>query len=261
MKVNEEMVTVSGLGGAMFAKSWIPADCRYEPLILFHDSLGCTDTWKGLPTELASLLRRQVISYDRLGFGRSDRRESLPSSRFVEEEADVYLPSILDYFEVDQFSVLGHSVGGGMSVHVAAQFPSRCKRLVTVSAQAFVEQRTRDGILAAKAFFAGPDAFNRLRKYHGDKTEWVLKAWIDVWLSEAFSNWTLEDVLPKVMCPTLVIHGGRDEYGSLAFPEMIAERVGGVATKKVFEACGHMPHKEAPEKFKGALDSFFGLKL
>jgi len=52
-----------------------------------------------------------------------------------------------------------------------------------------------------------------------------LDAWIKVWLSGEFANWSLKENLPKMHCPSLVIHGDNDEYGSIQFPELILKLV------------------------------------
>mgnify|MGYP002652114322 CR=1 FL=1 len=87
----------------------------------------------------------------------------------------------------------------------------------------------------------------RLAKYHGDKARWVLNAWTDTWLHPGFATWSLEGVLPRVTCPTLVIHGEHDEYGSLRHPEMIGERSGGPAQVEIIAGAYHVPHREKPE--------------
>jgi len=37
----------------------------------------------------------------------------------------------------------------------------------------------------------------------------------------------LAEVLPRVACPVLALHGALDEYGSTRHPELIGERCGG----------------------------------
>lgn len=98
-----------------------------------------------------------------------------------------------------------------MAVVCAGRLSEHCEAVITEAAQAFVEDRTRQGILQAKADFEAPRIFEKLEKYHGDKTKWVLNAWINVWLSNEF-DWNLESDLPQMKCPTLVIHGNKDEY-------------------------------------------------
>lgn len=106
-------------------------------------------------------------------------------------------------------------------------YVSPCEALITESAQAFVEDKTGAGIIEAKELFKQPEPFERLQRYHGEQTRWVLDAWIDTWLSPEFSDWSLKETLPQVRCPTLAIHGSEDEYGSNLPPEKIARLVSG----------------------------------
>ena len=237
--------------GRLFARQWTPADADADaaeaPLVLLHDSLGCVDLWRDLPSALCAATSRRVVAYDRLGFGRSDARVGTLSPHFVAEEAALFLPVVLDQLGIARFAVLGHSVGGGMAVHAAARWPGDCERLVTLAAQAFVEERTREGIRAARQLFTNPDQFARLARYHGDKTRWVLDAWIDTWLSPAFADWSLNAVLPHVTCPLLVMHGELDDYGSRLHPELIGRLAGGPATVQLLAGRGHTPHREQPD--------------
>jgi len=242
----------------IFVRSWAPDRVRDKtPLFLLHDSLGSTELWRDFPEKLSRALERIVYSYDRWGFGRSSRRDALPSQRFVEEEAETYFPALLKALGVDGFDLFGHSVGGGMAVAIAAHVPG-CRSIVTEAAQAFVEQRTRHGIEIAKQRFSDPSNLERLAKYHGEKAGWVLRAWTDVWLSEGYASWSLESLLPRVKCPLLVIHGDRDEYGSSAHPRFISERAGGVCSLALLQECGHVPHREKPDLVLDLLRDFYG---
>ena len=77
-----------------------------------------------------------------------------------------------------------------MAAHCAALYVPACEALIMESAQAFLEDRTRAGILEPRAMFSQDEAFERLRRCHGEKTRWVLDAWIDTWLSPAFAGWS-----------------------------------------------------------------------
>jgi len=213
------------------------------PIVLFHDSLGCVELWRGFPALLAEHTGRTVIAYDRLGFGQSDRRTDRLGVNFIQEEAQRFFPLLREQMGFDRFIAFGHSVGGGMATHCAAMHAS-CEALITESAQAFVEDRTRAGIMEAQELFREPESRARLQRYHGDKTDWVLDAWIGTWLSPAFADWSLREVLPQVRCPTLVIHGSDDEYGSHLHPELIARSVGGTAQLEILAGTRHVPHRE-----------------
>ncbi len=240
--------------GRLFARQWLAAEPADEagsadvPIVLLHDSLGCVELWRDFPAALCAATGRRVIAYDRLGFGRSAARAGRLPVDFVAEEASTSFPAIRRQLGVDRFVVAGHSVGGGMAVHVAATQGRDCEALVTMSAQAFVEDRTLAGIRAAQAQFREPGQIERLARYHGDKAPWVLEAWIGSWLHPDFASWSLADALPRVTCPTRAIHGERDEYGSEAHPRRIAAGVAGPARVEILPGIGHVPQREAPDR-------------
>lgn len=120
-----------------------------------------------------------------------------------------------------------------------------CKAVITESAQAYVENQTRLGIQQAKAQFQNPEQLKKLEKYHGEKTKWVLNAWTEVWLSDEFSSWSLKDNLPQVQCPVLIIHGDKDEYGTINFPKMISDLTRGPSQVEIIPGGGHVPHRES----------------
>lgn len=235
--------------GRLFAKRWDPvaADgADVAPLVLLHDSLGCVELWRDLPQRLALATARPVVAYDRLGFGRSDPHPGRLGADFIRNEARAGFTEVKAALGSQRFSVFGHSVGGGMAVGIAATYPAQCEAIVTVSAQAFIEDRTVAGIRAAQQAFAEPGQVDRLRRYHGDKAPWVLSAWIDTWLAPGFAGWSLDSELPQVRCPNLVLHGRRDEFGSVRHPEQIAELSAGPSTLHIGD-WGHIPYREEPD--------------
>ncbi len=248
-KVTSKELFVEVAEGSLYLKKWTPEIIEHtSPIVLMHDSLGSVDLWRNFPEQLASSLSCEVIAYDRLGFGRSSANKNKPSVNFVWDEADLYFSHIKKAAQIDTtFFLFGHSVGGGMSIGIAA-VDKDCIGVITESAQAFVEDLTIKGIEEAQVIFQQPEQFKRLEKWHKDKTSWVLSAWIDTWLSTEFSNWSLMPRINNVTCPTLALHGDRDEYGSRAFPEYIAKNVAGKSSMVIIDDCGHVPHKEKTEE-------------
>ncbi|MGE4345613.1 MAG: alpha/beta fold hydrolase [Geoalkalibacter sp.] len=253
-----EEFKIDAPGGKIYAKRWVPEiETHNLPVILLHDSLGSVDLWRDFPKQLAESLSRTVVAYDRLGFGKSDERSSLPSIEFIEEEAIKYFPAIKGQLSIGSYVILGHSVGGAMAVNIASR-DADCQAVITVSAQAFVESLTVEGIQQAKRSFEQPGQIERLEKWHGEKAKWVLHAWTDVWLSDEFKDWSLEPAIHGVRCPVLAIHGDADEYGSTEFPKFIANNSSGPGEMLIIESCGHMPHKEKPQEVIDALRRFLG---
>lgn len=247
--------------GRLHARRW-PAPSTdggaLSPVVLFHDSLGSVELWREFPEQLAHRTGRTVIAYDRLGFGRSDPHPGRLPRSFITDEALGGFSAVRAALGIGRFVALGHSVGGCMAAAAAARFPAACEALVTESAQAFIEERTRDGIREAQRLFAQPGQLERLGRYHGGKAAWVLDAWIGTWLSPEFRDWTLDATLRQVRCPVLAIHGDRDEYGSVEHPQRIASRVAGPGQTAILPDCGHIPHREAGERVLARIATWLG---
>ncbi|MGE7468666.1 alpha/beta fold hydrolase [Bosea sp. NPDC003192] len=240
----------------LFTRSWTPSDpeaSQRAPVLLFHDSLGSVELWRSFPEKLAAATGRRVIAYDRLGFGRSDPHPGKLGIGFVADEADSVVPQLCDRLGIGDFIACGHSVGGGMAIETAARWPELCLALVTIAAQTFIEDRTLAGIRLAQRDFQDPGNRARLARYHGDKTPWVLDAWIGTWLSPTFADWSLDRPLAGVRCPVLAIHGERDEYGSTRHPQRIAE---GRGEALILPGIGHVPHREAEGALLAAIAGF-----
>lgn len=236
---------VEGRLGRLFVRTWSPeTPSNLAPIVLLHDSLGSVELWRGFPAALCKATGREVVAYDRLGFGKSDPHPRTLALDFIASEAAGDFAAVIGQLGIARFVVFGHSVGGGMAVNCAAHHGAGCVALITESAQAFVEDRTVEGLEDARALFRDPGQVERLKRYHGDKARWVLDAWIESWLAPAFATWSLRPVLPQVDCPALVIHGVDDEYGSAVHPALIAELSGGPARLELMADTRHVPHRE-----------------
>lgn len=247
--------------GRLYAKQWGGPvdDAAKPPIVLLHDSLGCVELWREFPQRLAQSTGHAVVAYDRLGFGKSDAFPGQLDQDFIQQEAYGDFAALTEQLGIDRFIVFGHSVGGGMAVSIAAAYPDRCAGLITESAQAFVEEQTREGIRIAQAQFAEPGQMGRLERYHGKeahRAQWVLDAWVNTWLSPTFAQWCLDDALLAVRSPVLALHGTEDEYGSTAQPERIVTLAGAPATLKLVQHCGHVPHREQEAVVLDAVNAF-----
>nr|WP_228256826.1 alpha/beta hydrolase [Acinetobacter sp. WCHAc060033] len=241
----------------LYVKSWTPEQLQHQiPIILLHDSLGSVALWRDFPEQLAQMTGRKVIAYDRLGFGQSSANPETLKVDFVSTEATTHFAKVLEHFNIQDFIVMGHSVGGGMASCCAAHYQDHCKALITMSAQAMVEELTLSGIREAKVMFQQAGQLDRLKKYHGEKAQWVLNAWTETWLSPEFKDWSLDSFLHQVHSPLLVIHGELDEYGSLAQPQRFMDHTQGKSQQEIILGAHHMPHNEQPELVLSLIQGF-----
>jgi len=216
--------------------------------------LGSVGLWRQFPAQLASFLNRTVIAYDRLGYGDSDVNPIPLKKTFIEDEV-LHFVELKKAIGVEQVVLLGHSVGGSMAVCIAADDP-QVVGVITVSSQAFVEDRTIYGIKRAKDSFGDQNQFAKLVRWHGAKATWVLHAWTETWLKPSFADWRLDPWLQRMTCPVLVIHGSDDEFGSEAFPQTIATQSAGPSEMVLLQGCGHRPFKEQPNDVMEAIKLF-----
>lgn len=225
-----------------------PAAARRPTLVLLHDSLGCITVWRDFPGRLAAALGCDALVYDRRGYGRSSSFAPEPRTpRYLEEEADV-LARVLDACAVGPAVLFGHSDGGSIALVAAARDPERVRAVVTEGAHVFVEERTLAGIRDAREALRTTDLRDRLRRHHGERTDGVTAAWIDVWLSPGFRDWNIERYLTDVRCPTLVLQGADDEYGTPEQVHAIVRGVAGPARAHLLPGVGHTPHRAASDE-------------
>lgn len=204
--------------------------------------------WRDFPARLAAVTGRQVISYDRLGFGLSTPQEAMPLHDFVEQEGRTALADVIRALGVERFVLLGHSVGGSMAMCAAGYWGERCTGVVTLSALSFVEAVTLEGIRAMQAALSDPAQMAKLERFHGPRAAWTVRAWTQTWLSPAFADWSLDSRLSSgLSAPLLAIHGDRDEYGSAAQPQRLLELAARGGQLRILSGGGHFPHREQPQ--------------
>jgi len=235
---------------------------NYKPglplLVFLHEGLGSIAQWKTFPEKLCEATGLQGLVYDRYGYGASTPLQEERTPSYLEEEAHVHFPAFLEALNVDHPLILiGHSDGGSIALLFASLFPAKVLGVATEAAHVFVEDVTLKGIQEAKHVYSeSPKLKKALSRYHGDHTDSTFYGWNSTWLLPAFAYWNIENCLPQVTCPLLIVQGQDDQYGTLAQVNSIVSQSGGEATAYVVPACGHAPHAEQPELVLTAMLSF-----
>lgn len=219
-----------------------------KPTIIFlHDSLGGIELWRDFPQKLGELTKCNVLVYDRQGYGKScSFSYSKRNNYYMEQEADI-LNELLDYWNIDNAILFGHSDGGSIALISAGKYPTKILGVITEGAHIFVEDITINGIEEAIKLYQTTDLKTKLEKYHGNKTDEMFWAWAATWTTDEFKNWNIENFLPSIQCRSLIIQGEDDEYGTLKQVENIIAKTNGQSSKLVIPKVKHTPHKEVPE--------------
>ncbi len=220
--------------------------------MLLHEGLGSVGLWRGFPRALADATGHRTIVYSRLGHGGSDPPPQPRTPGFMHEEALDVLPEVLDQLDAAEPILIGHSDGASIALIHAASHPVH--GIVTLAPHVFVEDRTLAGIRATKREFATGDLRQRMTRHHEDPPV-TFSGWCDVWLDPEFRGWNIEDVLPSIDAPVLLIQGEDDEYGTLAQLDAIERGVSG-SVQRVVVPGGHTPHLEQPDPVLEAIVEF-----
>jgi pimeloyl-ACP methyl ester carboxylesterase len=96
-------------------------------IVLVHGLAGSSTTWKHVMPALAESYT--VLAPDLLGHGQSAKPRG-------DYSLGAYASGIRDLMvalDVDRATFVGHSLGGGVAMQLAYQFPERCERLVLVA--------------------------------------------------------------------------------------------------------------------------------
>jgi pimeloyl-ACP methyl ester carboxylesterase len=219
-------------------------DSNAPTIIFLHDSLGCNALWRSFPKHLAESLGYNYLMYDRRGYGLSSPFADEPRRvNYMEIEAEI-LMEVLQYFNIQQPILFGHSDGGTIALLAASKYSNAFKAVITEGAHVFVEEITLDGIAHTRYQYKTTHLKERLEKYHGKNTDALFNAWTETWLSESFSDWNIESFLPNIICPVMIIQGAEDEFGTMAQVNAIAAGISGNSKICMVVNAGHSPHKQ-----------------
>jgi pimeloyl-ACP methyl ester carboxylesterase len=119
--MEHEEITLHGHRVSYRRAGWGPV------IVLVHGITGSSLTWEHVIEPLAE--RYTVVAPDLLGHGESAKPRG-------DYSLGAYASGIRDLLAAighDRATVVGHSLGGGVAMQMAYQFPERCERLVLVS--------------------------------------------------------------------------------------------------------------------------------
>lgn len=233
---------------------WFGAPSDRRPVVMLHEGLGSVSLWKRFPDRLANVSGRRVLAYSRYGHGRSDRLLAPRRARYMHDEALEALPRLLDALSVEEPVLFGHSDGASIALILAGSGIRAVSGIVVLAPHVFVEPETLAAIRQAAVAFRETDLPDRLGRHHDDagSTFW---GWNRIWLADAFRDWTIEPYLKGVRCPTLVIQGREDEYGTQAQVDRIVHAVPG-ARALLLDDCRHSPQRDRPDEVLDAVRVF-----
>ncbi|PXX92413.1 alpha/beta hydrolase [Marinobacter vulgaris] len=236
---------------------------RSGPVLVFlHESLGNIALWKQFPRRLAEATGLDALVYERRGYGASTD-EPLPRPYdYLEQEGTVWLPRLLDELEIDKVILVGHSDGGSIALIAAAALGPRVQGLVTMAAHTWADHLTLAGIRDMQRRYLEQGVRQKLLRHHGDRTDTLFNAWLEVWLDDGFQrSLNFAPWLDAIQCPAMIIQGADDEYGVPEQVTRIVEGIGNHAVPVFMAETGHSPHLQQADRVLSLICDFLRINI
>lgn len=221
------------------------------PVVLLHGLAGSYRWWRYTVPALANSFR--VHLPDLIGFGGSRLAAGGPPE--IPRLAEL-LTLWLDALGLERVHLVGHSMGGQISIHIAARRPERVDRLALVSAAGIPRRLSLPEMARFVAELIPPRAWGR-PAFLPTIARDALRAGPAPILSATY-HILKDDVRPllhRIRSPTLIIWGRLDPLTPLAHGWILADAIAD-ARLHVLPDAAHNPMADRPEEFNAVLRSF-----
>jgi 4,5:9,10-diseco-3-hydroxy-5,9,17-trioxoandrosta-1(10),2-diene-4-oate hydrolase len=248
-------------------------------VVLVHGLAGSMEVWALNIEDLSK--HHRVFALDLVGFGRTDK----PSVSYSGANLARFLNDFMATQGIESASVIGHSLGGGVGLEFALQYPEKLEKLVLVASSGLGRECAVSlrlctlplaGEILSRPSRKGTARFIRrcVRDPSLVTDEIVDEAWKlsalpgaqKTFLATLRDNANLRGVkaetvrtivegLDTITAPTLIVWGRDDRLLPVAHA-FVAER--GIPNSRltVIQACGHSPQLERPSEFNALVTEF-----
>jgi pimeloyl-ACP methyl ester carboxylesterase len=241
-------------------------------LILIHGLMDSAYNWKKNIDALAQ--RQRVWAIDLIGFGFSSR---LTERIYTFKNYARWVRDFMDVAEIQRASVVGHSLGGGIALQLAHDFPRRVNNLVLLAPAAYWWFPAPVRLAARMPFLPRAIVQFAMNSRHAHAAAWRMAigdpsqldtievarrsplraSTIDALLALVASP--RESDLPRglknIHTPALILWGENDQVLPRAHGERLVRDLPN-AHLRVIDHVGHIPNEESPRIVNQAILDF-----
>jgi pimeloyl-ACP methyl ester carboxylesterase len=221
--------------------------------------------------------RYHVIAVDMIGFGLSEKPIDF---NYAKQNQAQGLVNFLDALEIEEVTIMAHSMGGEVSIHLAHDFPDYVKEMILIGSGGYVEENPNPLMPAnlpmvvydyvvrnyyiQRTFFLSAYAQDEIDTgritYHDFDEMYYVNKTIPGNILQAFTrdndSGSTNAKLALVRQPTLLIWGEFDSFIPLATGIKLQLAMADVAQLVVMEDAGHLPFDTYFEEFMIHVEEF-----
>ncbi len=240
---------------------------RGRPVIFLHGWLGSWGLWQSIMTRLGSFYRMYALDF--WGFGESGKKQN---AYHVQDYVNL-VDQFMEHLGIESAPLVGHSMGGTVSLAVAIQYPQRVRKAVVIGSPicgsslslllkifgqripAWMVYRNLSGLkfsfrLLASLYSRDPNWYNMMER---DLSQTSLESFL---MSIASLRRTdLRPNLPEINVPVMGMYGDKD---NVVHPQQwmpLAQALPGARIER-FHRSGHFIMLDEPELFVSTLHNF-----
>jgi pimeloyl-ACP methyl ester carboxylesterase len=238
-----------------------------KTVVMIHGFMGSSYEYHEFFTAMAADNDFNIIAFDTMGFGFSDKPLDF---EYTSQNHALTFIAALDQLGIDQFSLMGHSMGGGIAIRMALMMPSRVDDLVLIAATGPTIMGPSESApprwffeILFKNYFAQRLGINTATVERLPRATFapfiVQNAAIpsDVLQKFIFDGDTVsyENNLRNIQARTFVIYGSEDTWTP---PSLLTTYVGNIPIASGYQLAesGHLPYLEQPEMLKTLIENF-----
>ncbi len=239
-----------------------------KPLIILHGLFGTSDNWQTHAKKLAEYYH--VILVDQRNHGHSPWSDDFTYNYLADD-----LERLVNHLNINQFTLIGHSMGGKTAMYYSQKYPNRLEKMVIVDIgikrypmhhneiikgiQSIDLTKISSRSEAEIAMLPFVDSYG-VRQFILKNLYWIEKGKLSWRMNVNVLEREMEEILapiPKleVWTPTLFIRGTLSNY-ILDEDWSEIEELFPDATLQTIENAGHWVHSEQPEEFVNGVLSF-----
>ncbi len=241
-------------------------------LVLVHGFGGSKDNWSRMVKHLDDTYH--VIVPDLPGHGESVSKLDLG---YTTTEQAKRLGAFLKAKNIQNFHLVGHSMGGAIALRTVKQNVKNIRSLILIDAMGMHKTKSLGDLLVEESAqnplydVCTKERLETLLSYSMNKMPYIPEIFKDVMLADKcerkalekvmyydlFKDVKLDAIVQSITLPTLILWGEKDKIIHVDNGKLLHDTIN-KSQLCIFKEVGHIPMLEDPEKTAEVIDRFIG---